>query len=958
MKSDPKTTAGRAFVRSLNILLKFARLYGYGHARTIELLQIAGQELRTAIPLGSEGGLLLGATGSQLLLDGVPLEGAPAEKQFAQLLSAAGLASVQFFPSVTQDELGRFVCAFPTGKAKPAELALQLKSALAGAPGIRINEICFVATDSRLKEASMAAQLAAASLGNDQNKFSEWLNNPHKLLELIAAAQGAKGDGATGTGLDGHGMGSSGPGAGGPAGRGQGIEGPGRGRPGGGGPGGGGPAGAPGSDPGGGWGGAPAIDMWPGTGSSSSGAALVSGVVAGLAPGGGGEPTEEELLKILGALTSFGSIGTGQSGLAAAGAFQEKVSQLPGTAQDTLKQALAALAAQAPDAKPDESVLVQLAEHLAIRFALERFERGEVKVNAVRQMLDRMNQEIENLRKILGAHEDKMSDAGILAESHREILDRQFWAAVPESGKRAVLMSGEAWCIPPRNVQSYVGELLEQGNVAEAIGILQNYAACADSEEIDARKKTAVGLSEMAQLYSKADPKLLSEALRHLGVRLSVEQDTELQGLVSAAFVRLSQEAATSRYFPAMEQALDLIAGVESQRPGIARSMRSKMGIEDRVPDFVDEALRARHVAAGLTNVLKLLPQTTMEQLAMRFNRCSLREDSEHVANLAADLGEEAVQYLRSTVRGGPIAEAVEMTGLLSKLDPQSVMVYLPGRMKDFPRTSQDRAIRQVSGSGAPRRCQILLELLDHVDPLVMPLVIDEIGVAADREALGKLLTIADGDLPTGASAYLRVKAVEALGRIHAPESVSTLKRILETKKMFGWAHPQELRIAAYQALEKLEPEWALAFLPRGGIEREDLALAPLTVQSVSKFVRQRRHTRVRLKKMIRAVCTNLKEGCTMDIKTASLTGGVATLSRHLIPGTQVQLRLQVGLRNLQATALMRDSRAQDMSFEIVDMTLEERSKYRRMLAGHVNNTPGAPEGERAPALAESAVVR
>jgi hypothetical protein len=961
MKSDPKTTAGRAFVRSLNILLKFARLYGYGHARTIELLQVAGQELRTAIPLGSEGGLLLGATGSQLLLDGVPLEGAPAEKQFAQLLSAAGLASVQFFSSVTQDELGRFVCAFPTGKAKPAELALQLKSALAGAQGIRINEICFVATDSRLKEASMAAQLAAASLGNDQDKFSEWLNNPHKLLELIAAAQGAKGDGATGTGMDGQGKGGTGPGVGAPGGAvpGDGVPGgggPGGGRPGFGVPGGGDPGSGPGM--GGAGGGAPGMDMWTGTG-SSSGATLVSGVVAGLArgaPGGSGEPTEEELLKILGALTSFGSIGTGQSGLAAAGAFQEQVARLPGTSQDTLKQALAALAAQAPDTKPDESVLVQLAEHLAIRFALERFERGEVKVNAVRQMLDRMNQEIENLRKILGAHEDKMSDAGILAESHREILDRQFWAAVPESGKRAVLMSGEAWCIPPRNVQSYVGELIEHGNVAEAIGILQNYAACADSEDADARKKTAVGLSEMAELYAKADPKLLSDALRHLGVRLSVEQDSELQGLASAAFVRFSQEAATSRYFPAMEQALDLVAGVEAQRPGIARSLRSKMGIEDRVPDFVDEALRARHVAAGLTNVLKLLPQTTMEQLSARFNRCSLRDDAEHVANLAADLGEEAVQYLRSTVRGGPIAEAVEMTGLLSKLDPQSVMVYLPGRIKDFPRTSQDRVIRQVSGSGAPRRCQILLELLDHVDPMVMPLVIDEIGVAADREALGKLLTIADGDLPAGASAYLRVKAVEALGRIHAPESVSTMKRILEARKIFGWAHPQELRIAAYQALEKLEPEWALAFLPKSGIEREDLALAPLTVQPLSRFVRQRRHTRVRLKKAVRAVCTNLKEGCSMEIKTASLTGGVATLSRHLTPGTQVQLRLQVGIRNLQATALMRDSRAQDMSFEIVDMTLEERSKYRRMLAGHVSNTPSAPQCEPAPASAESVV--
>ena len=156
-----------------------------------------------------------------------------------------------------------------------------------------------------------------------------------------------------------------------------------------------------------------------------------------------------------------------------------------------------------------------------------------------------------------------------------------------------------------------------------------------------------------------------------------------MQGLVSAAFVRLSQEAATGHYFPAMQQALDLIAGVETQRPGIARSLRGKMGIEERVPEFVEEALEARQVAAGLTNVLKMLPQTTMEHLAARFNRCSLRDDSEHVANLAADLGEEGVQYLRSTVRGGPIAEAVEMAGLLSRLDPESVMVFLPGRMKE-----------------------------------------------------------------------------------------------------------------------------------------------------------------------------------------------------------------------------------------------------------------------------------
>src|SRR5712691_3522219 len=977
MKADPRTAAGRAFVRSLNILLKFARLYGYEHARTMEQLQTAWQELRSAIPLGADAGLLLGATNAQLLLDGVPLEGSPAESQFARLLSAAGLASIQFFASVTEAELSRFVHAFPTGKAKPAELAQQLKAALDGVQGIRINEICFVATDSRLKEASMAAQIAAASLGGEQDEFRKWLNDPQKLLELIAAAQGSKGGGVEGPGPGGPipagasgEAGSGGDGSGGGRGTGTGI-------------GTGYDTGTTGLGAGVGVGpvgtGQVATrvgSFWAGGG---NGSVQVSDVVAGLAGpggvvgslgggrgpgrggGGSGEPSEEEIYAILGALTSFGSVGTGQGGVAAAGAFQKEMAELPGRAQDTLKQALAALAAQAPNAKPDESVIVQLAEHLAIRFALERFERGEVKVNAVRQMLDHMNQEIENLRKILGAHEDKMSDAGILAESHREILDRQFWAAVPESGKRAVLLSEEAWCIPPRNVQSYVGQLIEQGNIAEAVSILQNYASCAESDEADARKKTAVGLSEMAELYAKADPKLLSEALRHLGLRLNVEQDSELQGLVSGAFVRMTQEAATRHCFPVMWQALDLIAGVESQRPGIARSLRGKMGIEERIPEFVEEALKARQVAAGLTDVLKLLPQTTMEQLSARFNRCSLREDSEHVANLAGDMGEEAVQYLRSTVRGGPIAEAVEMAGLLSRLDPESVMVFLPSRMKDFPRASQDRIVRQISASGAARRCHILLELLDHVDPLVTPLVIDEIGVTSDREALGKLLTIADGDLPPGGGPYLRVKAIEALGRIQAPESASTLKRLVEAKKVFGWVQPQELRIAALQALERLDPEWVREFLPKSGIEHEEYTMAPLDIPVASKFVRQRRHTRVRLRKTVRAVCTNLKESCSMEIKTASLTGGVATLSRHLTPGTQVQLRLQIGMRNLQATALMRDSRAQDMAFEIVDMNLDERSKYRRMLAGNLTNTAsnqGSAEGDLIPVPASVAVSR
>jgi hypothetical protein len=939
MKIDPHSASARAFVRSLNILLKFARLYGYDHVRTIEHLDIAWRELQAAILPGSESGLLLGASGSQLLLDGVPLDGAPAERQFALLLSTAGIASVQFFPIVTQEELRRFARAFPTSKAKPAELVLQLKNALVGARGVRINEICFIATDARLKDASVAAQLAVASLGDSgQDQFKQWLNDPQKLLELIAAAQGSHLEGSSVTASGSTSAGAVGPGSGGTglSKRGTTATGP----------------GVPGT-------GNPEVEFPTGPGNELSssprggdaggywipaGAAVPEGLVPSYSYGKVVAPSEAEMFRILAALTSFGQIASGQGGIAGAGTFQQQIAQLPGTAQATLRQAIAGLAAQTTQTKPDETMLVQLAEHLAIRFALEQFEHGDVKVSAVRQMLDRMNQEIESLRNILGAHENKMTDAGILVESHREILDRQFWAAVPDSGKHSVLLSEDAWCIPPRNVQSYVANLLEKGNVAEAIEILQNYASCADSEEPDARKKAAAGLSELAELYSKASPRLLGDALRHLGLRLSIEQDADVQGTVNAAFVRLSQEAASSRSFSAMEQALELLDGVESQRPGIARSLRGKMGIEERVPDFVDEALRARQVAAGLTGVLKLLPQAAMEQLSARFNRCSQREDAEHIANLAGDLGEEGLQYLRSAVRGGPVTEAVEMVGLLSKLDPQAVEVFLPGRIKDFSRSAQDRIVRQVSGSAATGRCRILLDILDYLDPLVMPLVIDEIGISADREALGRLLTIADGDLPVGSGQYLRVKAVEALGRIPATESVAALKRVAAGKKVFGWTHSQELRIAALQALEKLDLAWAQEFLPKSGIENEDLTLAPLTILANSKFVRQRRHTRVRLRKPLSAVSTNLKENCRLEIKTASLSGGVATISRHLAPGTQVQLKLQLGLRNLQATALMRDYRAQDMAFEIVDMNLDERTKYRRLLAGKLTRLVPAVE--------------
>ena len=132
-------------------------------------------------------------------------------------------------------------------------------------------------------------------------------------------------------------------------------------------------------------------------------------------------------------------------------------------------------------------MLLRLAEDLAIRFAIDRYQRGEVKVNAVRQMLDRMGSELATLRKLLKSREEKMATAGMMVESHADVLDRQFWAAVPDSGKRTVLMSSEAWCIPPRNIQQYVEDLMGRGESDAAGDILLHYASCVQNKDAEAR---------------------------------------------------------------------------------------------------------------------------------------------------------------------------------------------------------------------------------------------------------------------------------------------------------------------------------------------------------------------------------------------------------------------------------------------------------------------------------------
>ena len=181
-----------AFVRSLNILLKFARLYGLEHARSAAQFTSTWDELREAVEAAGTTGLLLGASGRQLLLDGVPLQSTPAERSFADLLNAAGVASICFKATVDQGEFANLVRAFMETGTKAATLSERLDKYFGKqSSGIRVNEIRFVAEDAAFSEARVAAQLTAKTLGADADPaIQDWFRSPERMaIQLIAAAE-------------------------------------------------------------------------------------------------------------------------------------------------------------------------------------------------------------------------------------------------------------------------------------------------------------------------------------------------------------------------------------------------------------------------------------------------------------------------------------------------------------------------------------------------------------------------------------------------------------------------------------------------------------------------------------------------------------------------------------------------------------------------------------------------
>ncbi len=206
MVDTNRLAVARVFVRSCNVLLKQAALYGLKHSRCAAQFENTWKDLRKAVEDGSK--LALAVAGDKLMLDGAPLACGTAERSLAGFLAAAGIGRMVFYPAVCPDEFQEIIQIFSS--TKPAEVLAKLRPELGKTIGnIRVHE--FRMLDSSGDDGEGGGGTGGGDGISSGLDLGVLLSDPHKLLQLLGAADASSagapaetGEAAPGAGFHEH----------------------------------------------------------------------------------------------------------------------------------------------------------------------------------------------------------------------------------------------------------------------------------------------------------------------------------------------------------------------------------------------------------------------------------------------------------------------------------------------------------------------------------------------------------------------------------------------------------------------------------------------------------------------------------------------------------------------------------------------------------------------------------
>jgi hypothetical protein len=331
-----------------------------------------------------------------------------------------------------------------------------------------------------------------------------------------------------------------------------------------------------------------------------------------------------------------------------------------------------------------------------------------------------------------------------------------------------------------------------------------------------------------------------------------------------------------------------------------------------------------------LPRLLKRDPERLLDRIALLLTEPRGAEFLPAMARLIRAIGVPVLTLLETRLYEARRQRVSAAIKLLALADPDRLLRGLTRALASWEWNLQDLAVselvRPANAASAKSAAFVFSAILADAHPLVVPMMIDQIGLSGEIAAVPQLMEIAAGEHDTLRDQFVRIKAIEALGRMQALEAVELLHTLAEKRDGLSYAEPSGLRAAAQDALCLLED--------RPSSTRVRAAFDGASHANGGYFV-QRRYARVPLESPLRAQIDGPQIGLAR-VRTISLGGAYLESPKKLTVGDSIKLEVRTGLRKIHFTAVVRNIGADGNGVEFVHMRDEDREKLRKLVQRHL----------------------
>ena len=208
-------------------------------------------------------------------------------------------------------------------------------------------------------------------------------------------------------------------------------------------------------------------------------------------------------------------------------------------------------------------------------------------------------------------------------------------------------------------------------------------------------------------------------------------------------------------------------------------ALSHRLVANDRWMILVDAALANRALDQALPRLLQRDPERLLDRLTLLLTDQRGPEMVPAMARLFRAIGIPALTLLETRLfeaRRQRVSAAIK---LLAAADPDRLLRGLTRAMASWEWNLQDLAVselaRPANAASAQSTAFVFSAILSDAHPLVVPMMIDQIGIGQETTAVPMLMEIAAGEHETLRDQFVRIKAIEGLGRMRAlKQSISS----------------------------------------------------------------------------------------------------------------------------------------------------------------------------------------